>query len=115
MEKRQDRIKERDRLGRLVRELWVSWAERHPNPKQSWLVPYDELTESDKEADRVIGEGMMVEFFAATTGERCKHERLMQLAVNLRDTLHGFVVLFDEDDPVGNEAIREFDEFVSGK
>lgn len=43
-----------------------------------------------------------------------RSEKLMQLAVNLRDTLHGFVALFDEHDPVANAAIRDFDEFVGG-
>lgn len=47
---------ERDTLGRFVREAWVRWAETQPSPKPSWLVPYDELSEPDKEADRQIGE-----------------------------------------------------------
>lgn len=47
---------DRDQLGRFVREAWVRWAERQPNPKQSWLVQYDDLSEADKEADRQIGE-----------------------------------------------------------
>lgn len=76
-----ERQKERDRLGRLVRELWISWAEMQPNPKPSWLVPYDDLGECDKEADRVIGEGMMAEFYAETTSERLELERLRQLAI----------------------------------
>jgi hypothetical protein len=46
----------RDHLGREVRTAWVRWAELQPNPKPSWLVPYDELSEPDKEADRLIGE-----------------------------------------------------------
>ena len=106
--------KERDQLGRLVRELWISWAEKQPNPKQSWLVPYDELSESDKEADRVIGEGMMHEFFAETTGERLEHERLKQIAFRLRQQLHGFRELFDENDPASGKAIQDYDEFVGG-
>jgi hypothetical protein len=47
---------DRDSKGRRVREMWVQWARQQPNPKPSWLVPYDELSEPDKEADRVIGE-----------------------------------------------------------
>ncbi len=47
---------DRDQLGRFVREAWVRWAETRPNPKPSWLVPYDDLSEPDKEADRQIGE-----------------------------------------------------------
>jgi len=46
----------RDSLGRMVREAWVRWAKTRPDPKPSWLVPYDELSEPDKEADRQIGE-----------------------------------------------------------
>lgn len=46
----------RDQLGRFVREAWVEWARTQPDPKPSWLVPYDDLAEPDKEADRRIGE-----------------------------------------------------------
>lgn len=47
---------DRDQLGRFVREAWISWAKVQPHPKPSWLVPYDALSEPDKEADRIIGE-----------------------------------------------------------
>lgn len=60
MEPRQDGNRplpfDRNQLGRFVREAWVRWAQTQPNPKPSWLVPYDELSEPDKEADRQIGE-----------------------------------------------------------
>lgn len=46
----------RDDLGRMVREAWIIWAKTQANPKPSWLVPYDELAECDKEADRQIGD-----------------------------------------------------------
>ena len=49
---------DRDTLGRFVREAWVRWALTQPSPKPSWLVPYDELDELDKEADRQIGEAV---------------------------------------------------------
>lgn len=49
---------DRDTLGRMVREAWVRWAETQPSPKPSWLVPYEELAEPDKEADRQIGEAI---------------------------------------------------------
>ena len=48
----------RDDLGRLVREAWVRWALTQDQPKPSWLVPYDQLAEADKEADRQIGEAL---------------------------------------------------------
>jgi hypothetical protein len=49
---------DRDQLGRVVREAWVRWARTQPDPKPSWLVPYDELSETDKAADRQIGEAV---------------------------------------------------------
>lgn len=49
---------DRDAMGRVVREAWVRWALTQPNPKPSWLVPYDELSEADKEADRQIAESV---------------------------------------------------------
>jgi hypothetical protein len=43
-------------LGRLVRETWVKWAKEQPNPKPSWLAPWEDLPEPDREVDRRIGE-----------------------------------------------------------
>lgn len=42
-------------LGRVVREAWVAWAKTQPNPKPSWLVPWSQLSEPDREVDRRIG------------------------------------------------------------
>lgn len=51
-------MNDRETLGRIAREAWVKWARCQPNPKPSWLVPWEELAESDKEADRQIGEAI---------------------------------------------------------
>jgi len=48
----------REDLGRKVREIWIEWAKEQENPKESWLVGWDALGESDKEVDRRIGEGI---------------------------------------------------------
>lgn len=48
----------RDLLGELVRDAWVDWAEKQPNPKPSWLVPWSELNETDREVDRRIGDAL---------------------------------------------------------
>ena len=48
----------REQLGRLVRETWVAWAKEQPTAKPSWLVPWEELQEPDKEVDRRIGEAV---------------------------------------------------------
>lgn len=95
--------KERERLGRLVRELWVSWAEKQPAPKPSWLVPFDDLSEQGKEADRVIGYGLFLEFNSEMTGERMEHERLKQTVSDLRSLL-GDILKNDEYLEGFNEA-----------
>lgn len=45
----------RERLGREVREVWIAWAREQPDPKPSWLAPWEELTEAEREVDRRIG------------------------------------------------------------
>lgn len=45
----------RERLGKRVREIWILWAKEQPNPKPSWIIPWEELSEPDKEVDRRIG------------------------------------------------------------
>jgi hypothetical protein len=47
---------DREALGQIVREVWIAWAKEQPAPKDSWLVPWDGLSEPDKEVDRRIGE-----------------------------------------------------------
>lgn len=48
----------REHLGEIVRLAWIEWAQEQPNPKPSWLIPYQELSEPDKEANRRIGESI---------------------------------------------------------
>ena len=69
----------RESLGRRVREVWIEWAKRQPNPKPSWLVPYDELSEPDKEADRCIGSAIWGDCIAANIEAIATHQ-----ASNLR-------------------------------
>lgn len=47
---------EREVLGQLVRLEWMDWAREQPNCKPSWLVTWEELSEPDREVDRLIGE-----------------------------------------------------------
>lgn len=46
----------RETLGRLVRVTWIEWAYEQAAPKPSWLVPWDDMAECDREVDRRIGE-----------------------------------------------------------
>ena len=46
----------REDLGRLVRQAWVQWAYEQPVRKPSWLVPWCDLSEPQREVDRRIGE-----------------------------------------------------------
>lgn len=45
----------REQLGRRVRQVWEQWARQQPSPKPSWLVPWEQLTEPEREVDRIIG------------------------------------------------------------
>ena len=56
---------DREMLGRLVRHAWVRWAQEQPDPKPSWLVPWAELDEGQREVDRRIGEAVAAEAVAA--------------------------------------------------
>lgn len=72
--------KKRDELGRRVREVWIEWARRQPSQKPSWLVPYDELSEADKEADRCIGSALWGDFVSEFTEVIAYSELLTKFA-----------------------------------
>jgi hypothetical protein len=63
-------VSERERLGRLVRGAWMAWASEQPDPKPSWLTPWGELDDGQREVDMRIGE-------AVAAAER---ERIARLA-----------------------------------
>lgn len=48
-----------DDLGKIVRNAWIEWAKEQSNPKPSWLVPYEELSQPDKDADIRIGKAVL--------------------------------------------------------
>jgi hypothetical protein len=48
----------RDILGKIVRDSWITWAKEQKEIKEKWLVEYEKLDEKDKEADRRIGEAV---------------------------------------------------------
>ena len=52
---------ERERLGRVVREAWIKWADSQEFPKPSWMVPWGELDKVDREADMQIGGAVRAE------------------------------------------------------
>jgi len=59
----------RELLGRQVRVKWVQWAQQQqPDPKPSWLEPYDALSEADQEADNQIGESLFCAGWRAARG-----------------------------------------------
>ena len=60
----------RDELGRIVREVWIAWSMEQSAPKPSWLVPYDQLNEPDREVDRRIGERLFREGLRAAVNCR---------------------------------------------
>jgi hypothetical protein len=76
----------REAMGRLVREVWVAFAEAQPNPKPSWLVPWDGLPEDQKEVDRRIGEtlGTYTLCLAVTAASYMPKAKLLELVETLR-------------------------------
>lgn len=54
------RVLDREYLGKQVRGVWIAWAKEQPAPKASWLIPWEGLSERDKEVDRRIGEHIAV-------------------------------------------------------
>lgn len=51
----------REKLGRLVREVWVEWAREQPAAPQRHLVPWEECSEGTREVDMRIGERLAQE------------------------------------------------------
>lgn len=45
----------RELLGRLVRQIWVEWASEQDDPKPSWLLPWEDLDDGQREVDMRIG------------------------------------------------------------
>jgi hypothetical protein len=80
---------DREAHGRLVRDTFVAWANEQPDPKPSWLVPWDELEPGNevdagqREVDMRIGE-------AVAAAERARLSRTISLAAaRLRDAADG--------------------------
>lgn len=48
----------RELAGRLVRQVWTEWAREQPDPKPSWLLPWEELDDAQREVDMRIGEAL---------------------------------------------------------
>lgn len=57
----------REELGEIVRREWIAWAQRQPDPKPSWLVPFGGLSRADREADMAIGEELFCRGWEART------------------------------------------------
>jgi hypothetical protein len=55
----------REELGAKVRDWWIRWALTQPDPKPSWLVPFEALSPADREADMMIGEELFCLGFEA--------------------------------------------------
>lgn len=49
----------REELGRQVRQVWVTWAREQTDPKPSWLMPWEDLDDGQREVDMRIGEALV--------------------------------------------------------
>ena len=48
---------DRDRLGRVVRKARAAWVEQQ-GFSSTWVIPWNEMAEIDREADRRIAEAV---------------------------------------------------------
>lgn len=71
---------DRETLGRIVREVWVAWAREQASPKPSWLVPWEGLSEADREVDRRIGETVAARARDAAAGEAARLRAALEAA-----------------------------------
>lgn len=53
-----DKVIDREDLGRKVREIWIAWAAEQSPPNPDWHVPWEYISEREREVDRRIGEGI---------------------------------------------------------
>jgi hypothetical protein len=81
-----------DHWGRIAREARVRWARKQPDPKPAWLVPYDELSEADKDADRMIGCAV------AARASRATHAELEPIIADLLAACRAFHEAMDQID-----------------
>ena len=51
-----DPAEPRELVGRLVRQVWIEWASEQDEPKPSWLLPWEDLDDGQREVDMRIGE-----------------------------------------------------------
>jgi hypothetical protein len=71
-----------EQLGRIVRAAWVAWAKEQPSPKPSWLTPWSELDEGQREVDIRIGQAVAAQ---AAYNERARIRSLLPYNVNCCD------------------------------
>lgn len=48
----------REELGHRIREVWVRWAREQADPKASWLLPWEDLDDGQREVDMRMGEAL---------------------------------------------------------
>ena len=60
-----DREYDRESGGKLVCRIWLKWAWEQPHPKSSWLLRWNDLSESEKEVDRRIWEFLTAPYVEA--------------------------------------------------
>ena len=48
-----------EKMAEAVRDVWVEWASTQSNPKPSWLVPWKDIDEISRDADRWIARRMV--------------------------------------------------------
>lgn len=70
---------DREPLGRIVRETWVAWAREQYRPKPSWLLPWEELDNGQREVDMRIASAVAAQA-VHDAGLECERMRVQLFA-----------------------------------
>lgn len=49
----------REHFGRVLRDAWLGWARQQPDPKPSWLLPWEDLPAEHQEVDMLMAEAVL--------------------------------------------------------
>jgi hypothetical protein len=84
-----------DDWGRVVGDALNRWGRRQPDPRPAWLVPWDDLTEQDKDADRTVGCAV------AARAQREAHDALVPVILDLTKALSAICDSWEQTGDVG--------------
>ena len=100
----------RENGGKQVRAAWMRWARMQPDPKPSWLLPWDQLDDPDKEPDRVIWEEVAAPYQAFIDALMAQLSHVTDQRDVLHDRLLAYAEVFDKKERANLEELGKLDQ-----